>query len=169
MGTSRDANGELVAELFRRDSALLGPWPEDRRTARHGPSLASRPSYLELASHPQPADASTPPHPRANISLPELSRSRTHLPTMVGKKSGRSLLRDEGTPVNARAALCRSARREHHCFCMLTSAMWPSGLERTDNNLDLTTWPQVSMINQKNYYTSVFPRFLSNCSPPSYT
>lgn len=32
-----------------------------------------------------------------------------------------------------------------------------SGLERTDNNLDLTTWPQVSMINQKNYYTSVFP------------
>ena len=29
------------------------------------------------------------------------------------------------------------------------------GLERTDNNMDLTTWPQVHMINQKNYYTWV--------------
>lgn len=29
------------------------------------------------------------------------------------------------------------------------------GLERTDNNLELSTWPQVNMINQKNYYTSV--------------
>ncbi|KAK0662731.1 putative actin-related protein 8 [Lasiodiplodia hormozganensis] len=46
---------------------------------------------------------------------------------MVGKKSGRSLMRDEG-------------------------------LERTDNNLDLTTWPQVSMINQKNYYTEYLKR-----------
>lgn len=27
------------------------------------------------------------------------------------------------------------------------------GLQRTDNNMDFTTWPQVSMINQKNYYT----------------
>jgi len=32
-----------------------------------------------------------------------------------------------------------------------------AGLERTDNNMDLTTWPVVSMINQKNYYTFVFP------------
>ncbi|EKG19895.1 Actin-like protein [Macrophomina phaseolina MS6] len=46
---------------------------------------------------------------------------------MVGKKSGRALMRDEG-------------------------------LERTDNNLDLTTWPQVSMINQKNYYTEYLKR-----------
>lgn len=29
------------------------------------------------------------------------------------------------------------------------------GLQRTDNNLDLTIWPQVNMINQKNYYTYV--------------
>ena len=29
------------------------------------------------------------------------------------------------------------------------------GLERTDNNLDLTNWPQVTPINQKNYYTFV--------------
>lgn len=36
--------------------------------------------------------------------------------------------------------------------------MWVSvGLERTDNNMELTTWPQVNMINQKNYYTSVTP------------
>lgn len=38
--------------------------------------------------------------------------------------------------------------------------MWVSvGLERTDNNMELTTWPQVNMINQKNYYTSVTPSF----------
>ncbi|KAL2355510.1 hypothetical protein BJ546DRAFT_691139 [Cryomyces antarcticus] len=48
---------------------------------------------------------------------------------MVGKKSGRALLREEG-------------------------------LQRTDNNLELTTWPQVNMINQKNYYTSVTLRNL---------
>jgi actin-related protein 8 len=41
---------------------------------------------------------------------------------MVGKKSGKALLREEG-------------------------------LERTDNNMDLSIWPVVSMINQKNYYT----------------
>ncbi|KAF2016100.1 actin-like ATPase domain-containing protein [Aaosphaeria arxii CBS 175.79] len=46
---------------------------------------------------------------------------------MVGKKSGRAQLKEEG-------------------------------LERTDNNLDLTTWPQVSMINQKNYYTEFLKR-----------
>ncbi|KAF2872033.1 hypothetical protein BDV95DRAFT_32999 [Massariosphaeria phaeospora] len=46
---------------------------------------------------------------------------------MVGKKSGRAQLREEG-------------------------------LERTDNNLDLTTWPQVNMINQKNYYTEFLKR-----------
>ena len=32
------------------------------------------------------------------------------------------------------------------------------GLARTDNNLDLTTWPQVNMINQKNYYTEFLKR-----------
>ncbi|KAF2457938.1 hypothetical protein BDY21DRAFT_285308 [Lineolata rhizophorae] len=32
------------------------------------------------------------------------------------------------------------------------------GLERTDNNMDLTTWPQVNMINQKNYYTEYLKR-----------
>jgi actin-related protein 8 len=38
---------------------------------------------------------------------------------------------------------------------MLTAA---PGLERTDNNMDLTTWPQVPMINQKNYYTEFLKR-----------
>ena len=33
-----------------------------------------------------------------------------------------------------------------------------AGLERTDNNMDLTTWPQVGMINQKNYYTEFLKR-----------
>ncbi|KAF2097091.1 actin-like ATPase domain-containing protein [Rhizodiscina lignyota] len=46
---------------------------------------------------------------------------------MVGKKSGRALLREEG-------------------------------LARTDNHLDLTIWPQVNMINQKNYYTEYLKR-----------
>lgn len=46
---------------------------------------------------------------------------------MVGKKSGKALLREEG-------------------------------LERTDNNMDLTTWPLVNMINQKNYYTEYLKR-----------
>ncbi|ETN42462.1 uncharacterized protein HMPREF1541_01618 [Cyphellophora europaea CBS 101466] len=46
---------------------------------------------------------------------------------MVGKKSGKALLREEG-------------------------------LERTDNNMDLTTWPQVVAINQKNYYTDYLKR-----------
>ncbi|KAF2500170.1 actin-like ATPase domain-containing protein [Lophium mytilinum] len=32
------------------------------------------------------------------------------------------------------------------------------GLERTDNDLDLTSWPVVNMINQKNYYTEFLKR-----------
>ncbi|KAI1933898.1 actin-like protein arp8 [Ophidiomyces ophidiicola] len=46
---------------------------------------------------------------------------------MVGKKSGKALLREKG-------------------------------LERTDNNMDLTSWPQVAPINQKNYYTEYLKR-----------
>jgi actin-related protein 8 len=46
---------------------------------------------------------------------------------MVGKKSGKALLREEG-------------------------------LERTDNNMKLTSWPEVSAINQKNYYTDYLKR-----------
>ena len=46
---------------------------------------------------------------------------------MVGKKSGKALLREEG-------------------------------LERTDNNMDLTSWPMIQTINQKNYYTDYLKR-----------
>ena len=46
---------------------------------------------------------------------------------MVGKKSGKARLREEG-------------------------------LERTDNNMDLTSWPQIIPINQKNYYTDYLKR-----------
>ncbi|KIW17170.1 hypothetical protein PV08_04361 [Exophiala spinifera] len=46
---------------------------------------------------------------------------------MVGKKSGKALLREEG-------------------------------LERTDNNMELTSWPQIMSINQKNYYTEYLKR-----------
>ena len=46
---------------------------------------------------------------------------------MVGKKSGKALLREEG-------------------------------LERTDNNMDLTSWPMIQAINQKNYYTDYLKR-----------
>ncbi|KAL2217970.1 hypothetical protein M432DRAFT_408926 [Thermoascus aurantiacus ATCC 26904] len=46
---------------------------------------------------------------------------------MVGKKSGKALLRDEG-------------------------------LERTDNNMELSSWPQIAPINQKNYYTDYLKR-----------
>ncbi|KAF3048906.1 actin-like protein arp8 [Didymella keratinophila] len=52
---------------------------------------------------------------------------RTYTDKMVGKKSGRAQLRQEG-------------------------------LERTDNNMDLSSWPQVGMINQKNYYTEFLKR-----------
>jgi hypothetical protein len=38
-----------------------------------------------------------------------------------------------------------------------------AGLQRTDNNMEFTTWPQVNMINQKNYYTCVtFPHLPSH-------
>ncbi|KAF2843345.1 actin-like ATPase domain-containing protein [Patellaria atrata CBS 101060] len=36
--------------------------------------------------------------------------------------------------------------------------MREEGLEKTDNNLDITTWPVVNMINQKNYYTEYLKR-----------
>jgi actin-related protein 8 len=46
---------------------------------------------------------------------------------MVGKKSGKALLREEG-------------------------------LERTDNNMEMTSWPVIQAINQKNYYTDYLKR-----------
>merc|ERR1712093_349342 len=65
----------------------------------------------------------------------EAGLSRLHLPNtphlesdkMVGKKSGKALLREEG-------------------------------LQRTDNNMKQSSWPEVPMINQKNYYTEYMKR-----------
>lgn len=57
---------------------------------------------------------------------------------MVGKKSGRALLRDEGL------SLCSSG----NCSMLIFI-----GLQRTDNQMGLTSWPQIPPINQKNYYT----------------
>ncbi|KAJ5474415.1 hypothetical protein N7475_003981 [Penicillium sp. IBT 31633x] len=37
-------------------------------------------------------------------------------------------------------------------------ALRDEGLERTDNNMELSSWPQVSAINQKNYYTDYLKR-----------
>jgi actin-related protein 8 len=33
-----------------------------------------------------------------------------------------------------------------------------AGLERTDNNMELTSWPAIAAINQKNYYTEYLKR-----------
>lgn len=45
--------------------------------------------------------------------------------------------------------------RIYASFLLLLTMFVVIGLERTDNNMDLTTWPVVGMINQKNYYTFV--------------
>ena len=58
---------------------------------------------------------------------------------MVGKKSGKALLREEGQKLRISVAETE-----------LTSC---TGLERTDNNMEHNTWPVIGMINQKNYYT----------------
>lgn len=60
------------------------------------------------------------------------------------------------------------SRPQHGCLhnarrCQetpLTTASPPIGLQRTDNGMDFTTWPQVNMINQKNYYTYVLNLYL---------
>ena len=41
---------------------------------------------------------------------------------------------------------------------MLTLYNLLSGLERTDNGMKQTSWPDVTPINQKNYYTYVYMR-----------
>ncbi|MCJ1472670.1 actin-like protein arp8 [Lambiella insularis] len=65
---------------------------------------------------------------------------------MVGKKSGKALLREEGSDLKS------------FILKLILADQDIAGLERTDNNMDLTTWPQVNMINQKNYYTEYLKR-----------
>ena len=68
-----------------------------------------------------------------------------YLHRMVGKRSGKALLREEGK---------RHPQYLLHVDCALRAdETLLAGLERTDNNMDLTTWPQINPINQKNYYT----------------
>lgn len=67
---------------------------------------------------------------------------------MVGKVSERVLLREGKTTLVA-------FRRLGCPACML---MWSGvrlGLERTDNGMKQSSWPDVIPINQKNYYTYV--------------
>ena len=59
---------------------------------------------------------------------------------MVGKKSAKTLQEEEG--MNTMSGITRPE--------MLTSL---PGLERTDNGMKFTTFPDVVPINQKNYYT----------------
>jgi hypothetical protein len=61
---------------------------------------------------------------------------------MVGKKSGKALLREEGKGFVKDKLLFSSS----HVLI---------GLARTDNGMKQTSWPEVQMINQKNYYTYV--------------
>lgn len=53
---------------------------------------------------------------------------------------------------------------EHGTYhLIIVTSTWPTlelpadedviGLARTDNDLETSSWPQVAMINQKNYYT----------------
>ena len=46
----------------------------------------------------------------------------------------------------------------HKLNAPATSLTISAGLERTDNNMDLTSWPQIPPINQKNYYTEYLKR-----------
>ena len=58
--------------------------------------------------------------------------------------------RNQRGPSSGKKACCRS-----YMALAIHINMKDIGLQKTDNNLDLTIWPQVNMINQKNYYTFV--------------
>ena len=59
---------------------------------------------------------------------------------MVGKKSKDKLLREEGMKRPPPATFRGSPS---------------TGLQRQDNGMKQTSWPDIPMINQKNYYTYV--------------
>ena len=48
---------------------------------------------------------------------------------------------------------------------MADRSLGDTGLERTDNGMKQSTWPDVSPINQKNYYTLVNPSRETLCVP----
>ncbi|RYC58083.1 hypothetical protein CHU98_g8123 [Xylaria longipes] len=70
---------------------------------------------------------------------------------MVGKVSERVLLREgkETCRTRTRIRILLASSSDHSVF---------SGLERTDNGMKQTNWPDVTPINQKNYYTDYMKR-----------
>jgi hypothetical protein len=60
------------------------------------------------------------------------------------------------------AASCHSPLAPKAVCTRLIEYLPYVGLQRTDNNMEFTTWPQVNMINQKNYYTCVTLSTLSS-------
>ena len=66
---------------------------------------------------------------------------------MGPKKSGKALLKEEGKHCYL--------RQENEPTILTSSGI---GLERTDNNMDVTSWPVIPAINQKNYYTEYLKR-----------
>ena len=76
----------------------------------------------------------------ADVADPS-SRLTINTSTMVGKVTEKSLLR-EGKTLEP-----RRRRNETNRLC--------TGLSRTDNGMKQTSWPDVTPINQKNYYTYV--------------
>jgi hypothetical protein len=80
---------------------------------------------------------------------------------MVGKKSGRALLREEGMGVARNVSQIYHPRPSSSARFLWkpgkgivhADANHFVGLQRTDNSLQFSNWPVVQMINQKNYYT----------------
>ncbi|KAK2628362.1 hypothetical protein QTJ16_003008 [Diplocarpon rosae] len=97
---------------------------------------AAQQNILGLVNPPRPNSASLHPSERHHdrkrpssllrITVVKLQHQLSII-EMVGKKSGKALLREEG-------------------------------LERTDNGMKQSSWPEVPMINQKNYYTEYMKR-----------
>ncbi|KAJ3513539.1 hypothetical protein NM208_g15174 [Fusarium decemcellulare] len=69
--------------------------------------------------------------------------------TMVGKVSERVLLREGMVYCLSDLLINPAIPRDVDADDLF------AGLERTDNGMKLTTWPDVSAINQKNYYTYI--------------
>lgn len=60
-----------------------------------------------------------------------------------------------------RKVCCRPRPKIHlRIYSQEADTLFPEGLERTDNGMKMTSFPEVGMINQKNYYTSVIANFL---------
>lgn len=121
-----------------------------RDTAANGACWGLAPQKFEMASNSCP-DHHRPHHhhhPPANSQHPA-----TRPPWLARSASACSRERVSlvaHTPAELNAPL-------------LTDDTLCLGLERTDNGMKQTSWPDVAPINQKNYYTYVHPE---DTSPP---